>query len=140
MPGPQEQVIRVAQDDLRVEVVQQIAREDAFNRPLGADRHEDRRFDVAVRGVQDARAGTCFGAGRLKLESEHRSYCRIGLDREMSANQNSGLKNMLAYLFLLDRSPWKLFRLIVFLTGCFGSGIYFFAVYRKQVEPPLRPA
>ena len=48
---------------------------------------------------------------------------------------------MLAYLFLLDRSPWKLLWLIVFLfTGCFGSGIYFFTVYRKQVAPPLRLA
>jgi hypothetical protein len=42
---------------------------------------------------------------------------------------------MLAYLFLLDRSsPWKIAWLIVFLfTAWFGSSIYFFAVYRKQV-------
>ena len=41
---------------------------------------------------------------------------------------------MLAYLFLLDRSSWKIVWLIVFLfTAWFGSSIYFFAVYRKQV-------
>jgi hypothetical protein len=41
---------------------------------------------------------------------------------------------MLAYLFLLDRSSWKLGSLIVFLfTTCIGSSIYFFVVYRQQV-------
>jgi hypothetical protein len=45
---------------------------------------------------------------------------------------------MLAYLFLLDRSSWKLGWLIVFLfTACFGSSIYFFAVYRRQVPPQI---
>ena len=43
---------------------------------------------------------------------------------------------MLAYLFWVDRSSWKLLWLIVFLfTAWFGSSIYFFAVYRKQVVP-----
>lgn len=42
---------------------------------------------------------------------------------------------MLAYLFLLDRSSSRLLWLIVFLfTGSFGSSIYFFAVYRKQIH------
>jgi hypothetical protein len=41
---------------------------------------------------------------------------------------------MLAHLFLLDRSSWKLLWLILFLfTACFGSSIYFFAVYRNQI-------
>ena len=45
---------------------------------------------------------------------------------------------MLAYLFLLDRSSWKLGWLIVFLfSACFGSSIYFFAVYRKQVASQI---
>ena len=44
---------------------------------------------------------------------------------------------MLAYLFLLDRSSWKFLWLVIFLfTACFGSSIYFFAVYRKQVSLP----
>ena len=45
---------------------------------------------------------------------------------------------MLAYLFLLDRSSWKVGWLVVFLfTACFGSSLYFFAVYRKQVAPQI---
>jgi hypothetical protein len=48
---------------------------------------------------------------------------------------------MLAYLFCVDRSPWKLLWLIVFLvTAWFGSSIYFFTVYRKQVQAGLRTA
>jgi hypothetical protein len=45
---------------------------------------------------------------------------------------------MLAYLLVLDTSSWKLVWLIIFLfTACFGSSIYFFLVYRKQVFRPL---
>jgi hypothetical protein len=41
---------------------------------------------------------------------------------------------MPAYLFFLDQRSWKLLWLIVFLfSACFGSSIYFFTVYRKQV-------
>jgi MFS family permease len=48
------------------------------------------------------------------------------------------LLGMLAYLFLLDRSSWKLGWLIVFLfTSSFGSSIYFFVVYRRQVVPQI---
>ncbi len=50
-------------------------REDAFDRPLRADRHEDRRFDITMGGVEDAGTRACLGAGCLKLESEHRLYC-----------------------------------------------------------------
>jgi nitrate/nitrite transporter NarK len=47
---------------------------------------------------------------------------------------------MLAYLLLLDRTSWKLLWLIVFLfTACFGSSIYFFAVYRKHEAGPYPP-
>jgi len=45
---------------------------------------------------------------------------------------------MLGHLFLLDQSSWKLLWLIVFLfTACFGSSIYFFTVYKRQVLPRL---
>ncbi len=55
----------VAQNDLGVQIIQQIAREDAFDGPLGADRHEHWRFDIAVGRVEDARARACLGADRL---------------------------------------------------------------------------
>jgi ABC-type siderophore export system fused ATPase/permease subunit len=48
---------------------------------------------------------------------------------------------MLAYLFMLDPSSWKLLWLVVFLfTGPFGSSFYFFRVYRRQVLPRLGAA
>jgi hypothetical protein len=41
---------------------------------------------------------------------------------------------MLAYLFMCDQSSSKLLWLIIFLlTACFGSSVYFFTVYRRQI-------
>ena len=65
VPRPQKQVIGIAQDDLGIEIVQQIARQDAFDGPLGADGHENRRLDIAVGRVEDACARACLGADRL---------------------------------------------------------------------------
>ena len=49
--GPQVQVIRVAQDDLRAGV-EQLTMCQRLHRPLCPDRHEDRRVDDPVSGVQ----------------------------------------------------------------------------------------
>jgi hypothetical protein len=44
--------------------------------------------------------------------------------------------SMLAYLFVLDRTSWKFPWLVIFLfTACFGSSVYFFLVYRRQLSP-----
>ena len=50
---PQVEVIRVAEDDRRADVLE-IARRHRLDRALRADRHEDRRLDRSVRGGQDA--------------------------------------------------------------------------------------
>src|SRR5712691_1893173 len=71
MPGPQIKMIRVAQDDLRVQIVQQVAGKHAFDRGLRTDRHEDGSLHVAVRGVEDAGPRPCGGADGLELEAEH---------------------------------------------------------------------
>jgi len=40
---------------------------------------------------------------------------------------------MFAYLLACDRSSSKqLWTLVFLLTGCFGSSLYFFAIYRRQ--------
>ena len=45
---------------------------------------------------------------------------------------------MLGYLLFLDQSSWKLLWLITFFfTAWFGSSLYFFTVYKKQVFPRL---
>ena len=60
--GAQEQVIGVGQDDAGVEILREVALGEPFDGGLRADRHEDGRFDVAVRGVQQAGAGArCRG-------------------------------------------------------------------------------
>ena len=64
------------ENDFGVEIVDQIARKNAFDGRLSADGHENRSLDIAMRGVENARAGAGSGADGLKLESEHRSYCR----------------------------------------------------------------
>src|SRR5262249_32064924 len=64
---PQVQVVGVAQQDLCTERFQ-IAVSDAFDRPLGADRHERRRVDLTVRGRHDAAARARIGASDLKVK------------------------------------------------------------------------
>ena len=54
------QVVRVAEDDLRAERAQ-LVRVDALDRSFRPDRHERRRRDVAVRGVEDAGARGAVG-------------------------------------------------------------------------------
>ena len=75
--GAKVEMVRVGQDDARVEIVEQIARQQAFDRGLGPDRHEDRRLDVAMRGMQEAGPRAGVRAGGLDLERKHRFHCRI---------------------------------------------------------------
>ena len=55
-PGAEEQVVRVAQDDLRAEL-DEVARPERLDGAEGSDVHEDRRLDDAVRGGQTAKPG-----------------------------------------------------------------------------------
>ena len=71
MAGPQEQVIGVREDDVCVEFAVQIALQDAFDGGLGPDRHEDRSFHNAVRGVEQSRAGAGVGTLGLKFETHN---------------------------------------------------------------------
>jgi len=50
--GPQEQVIRVCEDDAGIQIVFQIALRDSLDRRLRADRHEHGRLHNAVRRMQ----------------------------------------------------------------------------------------
>ena len=56
---------------LRVEIVDQIARQDTFNRRLRADGHKDRSLDIPMCGVENAGARSSVGAGGLEGEVEH---------------------------------------------------------------------
>ena len=48
MAGAQPEVVSISQDDLRAQLVQ-FGGVQCFHRSLGADRHENRRLDLAVR-------------------------------------------------------------------------------------------
>ena len=61
MAGPQPEVVGVSEDDLGSELLD-FRRMQGFDRPLGADRHENRRFHRAMGQNQAAAAG---GAGRI---------------------------------------------------------------------------
>lgn len=65
MAGAQPEVVGVAEDDLRAELLE-LERVESFHRPLGADRHEDRCFDHAVRQAQGSASGGAGGVGRKK--------------------------------------------------------------------------
>ena len=64
-------MIGVAEDDLGVEVVDQIPRQQAFDGGLRTDRHEDWRFDVAMRGVQNPRPRPRVRTGSLNFKTQH---------------------------------------------------------------------
>ena len=67
--GPQVQVIRVAQDDLRAGV-DQLAMRQRLDRPLCPDRHEDRRVDDSVSSVQPPAARRAVGGDEIEAEHE----------------------------------------------------------------------
>ncbi len=68
-PRAQPQVEGVAEADLRTDLVE-VARRHRLDRAVGADRHEDRRLDDAVRQRQPAAACGTVGGEEFKL---HRS-------------------------------------------------------------------
>ena len=74
--GTQKQVIGVGQDDLGVEFVGQVALQNAFDGGLRAHRHEDRRFDDAVRGVEQSGARAGVGALGLQLKTHYLTVAR----------------------------------------------------------------
>jgi hypothetical protein len=64
-------MIGVAQDDLGVKIVNQIARQQALDGGLRPHRHEDGGLDIAMGGMQDARARAGSGTGCLDFKTEH---------------------------------------------------------------------
>ena len=63
MAGSQLEVIGVAENDLRAELLE-FERVQGFDRSLGADWHEDRCFDDAVRQAQDSASRGAGWVGR----------------------------------------------------------------------------
>ena len=68
--GPQEQMIRIRENDASTEILELIRR-NALHRRLRADRHENRRLEAAVRRVDDSRTR----ARTLVLRDELISNC-----------------------------------------------------------------
>ena len=64
--GAQPQVKGVAEADLGADLVQ-VTRGHCFNRAVGADRHEDRCFDDAMRQGQAAASGETVGSKEFKV-------------------------------------------------------------------------
>ena len=71
VPRPQIQMIGVAENDLGVEIVDQIPRQQALDGGLRPDRHEHRRLDVAMRRVQYPRPRPGMRTGGLNFKTEH---------------------------------------------------------------------
>ena len=66
--GPKEKVIRIGENDLRVEFVEQMPLRDALDSRLSSHRHEHRRLDDTVFGVNHPRSRARVRADGLKLE------------------------------------------------------------------------
>jgi hypothetical protein len=83
---PNEQVIGVPENDLRVQFAQ-LARSHRFDRALCSDRHEDGRFDDTVRGRQAAAPRFCMSILREKFE--HCSRLRAIAAQNKFSRKNS---------------------------------------------------
>ncbi len=68
--GAQVEVIGIAEEDLDVEILGEVALGEALDGGLGADGHEDGRADIAVRGMQYPGAGPGDGALGLDFEGD----------------------------------------------------------------------
>ena len=75
-------MIGVGEDDLGVQLVGQVALGEAFDGGLRADRHEDRRLDGAVGGVEQAGARAGVGAFGLQFEVH---LLTVSIRRRLSA-------------------------------------------------------
>ena len=64
--GSQVEVIGVAEDNLRLDVVSEFAQVHAFHAAERAHRHEDGRFNLAVVGFDDTCSGVAAGEGMLE--------------------------------------------------------------------------
>ncbi len=72
--GAQVEVVGVGEQHLRADVVQ-LRRGDALDGRAGADRHEDRRLDGTVGGVEASPARGGGGVAREELEVEEGHAC-----------------------------------------------------------------
>ena len=75
--GAEEQVVGIAEDDGRAEVVPKVALAESFDGRLGADGHENGRGDVAMGGMEDARAGARDGALGEEFEGDLAGQTRL---------------------------------------------------------------
>src|ERR1700693_3246940 len=72
---PQPEVVGVAENDLRAKLLE-LARRHGLDRAVGADRHEDRRLNRAVRERQTPAARGATLRGNREL---HRRDCSSGI-------------------------------------------------------------
>jgi D-alanine-D-alanine ligase-like ATP-grasp enzyme len=68
--GAQQQVVGVREQDPGADLAQ-VPVKDGLHRRGGADRHEDRRLDLAVRRAQQTRAGAAVAGDELEGEAGH---------------------------------------------------------------------
>jgi hypothetical protein len=89
----QRQMIRVGKHDLGTDVLVQLSRREAFYGAGSSDRHEDRRFDPAVSGRENAAAGRASRRGGNDAEracsAQLWSYARATLRQHHESNMAS---------------------------------------------------
>ena len=77
--GAQIEMISVAQDERSIDILEMLGRE-RLDRRLCAHGRKDRRNKIAVRGIEDPRAGTVVSGGDLELEHWGELYKRNTAD------------------------------------------------------------
>ena len=70
MTWTQVEMVRVRQDDLRVQLFQQLPGRHALHRSLGPHRHENRRLNGAMGGMQPPGSGACVRAHGLNFKAQ----------------------------------------------------------------------
>jgi len=70
VPGTKVEMVGVGEDNTCVQIVYERAGRNAFHRCLGAHRHENRRLNGAMTGMEKARPRTRSGAFGLEFKSQ----------------------------------------------------------------------
>jgi hypothetical protein len=65
VPRPQEEMVGIGKNDLGIQIIDKVSRQDSLNRSLGPHRHKNRRFHNPMVRMQQPGPRASFGTSGL---------------------------------------------------------------------------